>query len=103
MEPEWPQEQVAAEHDRVCSVHILFGTTVVVSRSNGSVGGKLAVIADLRSVASLQVFGRGVGSIGALFEVSSLFCSSLSPDSPPLTVLPLSLLPYQLSLVFCSL
>jgi len=45
-------------------------------------------------------FGSGVRSIDALFEVSSLFRSFLSPASPPLMVITLSFLPSRLS---CSI
>jgi len=57
----------------------------------------LAVIGDLRSIARLSVLEVGVRSIGALFEVSSLFRSFLSPASPPLMVISLAFLPLCLS------
>jgi len=54
-----------AEVDRVCSVHILIDKVVVDWRSDGGVGGELAVNGNLRSIASLSDLGRGVGLIGA--------------------------------------
>ena len=70
-------------------------------RWNGGLGGELAVIGDLRSIASLGVFGSGVGSISALcFEVSSWFHFSISSASPHLTVFSGSFLPSHLS---CSI
>jgi len=47
----WPLEQ-AVELDRECSVDILI-LFVVVWRWDGGFGGELAVIGDLRSIASL--------------------------------------------------
>ena len=86
----------------MCSVNIVIGTVVAVWRSDWCFEGKLAVIGDLRSSASLWVFGRGVGSIGAVFEVSSFF-RSFFPAFPLLTVFPLSILQPSSFLVFYSL
>jgi len=47
-----------------------------------------------------KFFGRGVGSIGRFFEVCSLFHSSLSPASLPLSVFSLGFLPSHLSFGF---
>jgi len=66
----------AAEVDRQCSVDILV-LFVAAWRWDGGLGGEFAVIGDLRSIASLWVFGRGVGSIGALFW-GELFVSFFS-------------------------
>jgi hypothetical protein len=94
----WPQKP-AAEIDRGCSFYILV-LFVAVWRWDGGLSGEMAVIGDLRSIASLCVFGREVRSIGTHFEVSSLFRSFLSPASLPLMVFCLSFLPSRLS---CSI
>jgi len=78
-----------------CSVDI-FVSFNAVWRWDGESGGELAVIGDLESITCLWVFGRGVTSIDALYEVSFCFCSFLSPASPPLTVFSLSFLPSRL-------
>jgi len=83
-EPVRPLE-LALEVDPESWVDILI-LFVAVWRWDGGSSGELAVIGDLRLISSLWVFERGVRSIGALFEVSSLFHSFLSPASPPLTV-----------------
>jgi len=54
-------------------------------------------------IASLWVFGRGVGSIGALSEGSSLFYSSFSAAVLPQNVFTLGILQCHLTLVFNSL
>ena len=84
--------QLEAEVHQQCPVDtmVLF---VMVWRWDCESGGELVVIGDLRSFASLWIFGSGVKSIGTLFEVSSLFHSLHSPPSPALTVFPLSFLP----------
>jgi len=66
----------------VCSVGILNGTVKAVSRWDGGLGGELAVIVDLRSIASLQVFGRGFAQIGGPFFLGGeLFVSFFSWSS----------------------
>jgi len=97
----WLLEQ-AAEVDQDCSVGILV-LFVAVWKCNGESGGELAVSGDLRSIARLSVFGRGVWSIGTLFEVSSVICSFLSPASPPHTVFSLIFLPsYPQCSIHCN-
>jgi len=52
MEPAWPLEQPAAEADWVCSANIFIRTVAAVWRWDGALGGELAVIGDLRSIAT---------------------------------------------------
>jgi len=90
--------ELKAEVDWQCLVDIkvLF---MAGWRWDGGLGGELALIGDQRSIASLGVFGRGVRWIGALFEVSSLFHSFLSPASLPLPVFSLSFTTFHSSLL----
>jgi len=73
---------------------------ISVSEWDGGLDRELAVIGDLMSIACFYIVGRGVRSIGTLFEVSSLFRSFLSTAPPPLTVFSLSFPPSHLS---CSI
>jgi len=77
--------------------------TIVVWRWDGALHGELAVIDDLRSLASLWVPGRGVGLIDDLVELHSFFRSFCSSTLPSLTDFFFSFLPPHLALGSCSL
>jgi len=62
----WPLDP-AVEGDRECSVDI-FVLFVAVWRCDGGLGGELAVIGDLWSIASLCVLEGGLGQLALLLR-----------------------------------
>lgn len=83
-----PLEPMTGEGDCVSVVKALQGIGVAVWRLNRGFGGKLGVVVDPRSIASLRVFRRGVGSIGALCFVLLLVLLQYLSECFPLRFLP---------------